>query len=133
MGKSIGPKGQLAALRGIDGRRQLDRYLKLGKTIMIVITPKNFAATAAACVIALAGFATALHATGSSLSESIVLAKLTGKGTIGAACHADEGNNHIYTGKYKEVFGKVHCGGPTGESINCTNEKAICADGQTQP
>jgi hypothetical protein len=98
-----------------------------------VITPKKLIATAATCAIALASLATAVHAAGGARSESIVFAKLTGKGTIGAACHAEEGNNRIYTGKYKEVFGKVHCGGPTGESINCTKDTATCADGTTQP
>jgi hypothetical protein len=97
------------------------------------IAPKKLSAITAACVIALASFATTVQANDGTASKSTGFAKLTGKGTIGAACHADQGNDHVYTGKYKEVFGKLRCNGPTGVGIDCTRDDATCADGEGKP
>jgi hypothetical protein len=65
----------------------------------------------------------------------VILAELNGKGVLGQACHADEGYNHIYIGKYAEIFGKLRCQSGTGESIDCRKDdkswppKSTCTDG----
>lgn len=113
-------------------------------------------------VAALASFATAVHADDGATSGSTVAlprvshllvalgmpdlvrlphrlvtpADVRGKGTVGEDCHADEGYNHIYIGKYKEVFGKLKCCSATGECIDCRKDdksfppKSSCIDGK---
>jgi hypothetical protein len=86
-------------------------------------------------IAALVSSAAAVHAK----DGATVLADLRGKGTLGQPCHATAvnsqgGSDHIYIGKYAEIFGKLSCQGPGG-SINCRKDertdppKATCWDG----
>jgi len=108
-------------------------------------------------IAALAGFAPAAHAHDGATARAttasphaapsrgqVIVADLIGKGEEGTDCHADEANdqggtNHIYTGKYKIIFGNLSCQSPTGEAINCRKDehrdppKSTCWDGHSQP
>jgi hypothetical protein len=104
-------------------------------------------------VAALASFATAVHADVGATARStdllrpshgqVILADLVGKGVLGQPCNASAvnsqgGTDHIYIGKYVEIFGNLSCQGPGG-SINCRKDdkswppKNTCKDGHSQP
>jgi hypothetical protein len=74
----------------------------------------------------------------------VILADLVGKGVLGQPCNASAvnsqgGTDHIYIGKYVEIFGKLRCQSGTGESIDCRKDdkswppKNTCKDGHAQP
>ena len=101
--------------------------------------PRTFLALT---IAALASFATAVHANDGVTARSygdVKLVDLRGKGVLGQPCHASAvnrqgGTDHIYIGKYTEIFGKLSCQGPGG-SINCKKDeredppKNTCWDG----
>jgi|SRR5262249_8033582 len=89
-------------------------------------------------IAAAASFTGAVHADDGAKGTSR-LADLRGKGTLGQPCHASAvnrqgGTDHIYIGKYVEIFGKLSCQGPGG-SIACKKDeredppKNTCWDG----